>query len=45
MRLVGIFGDIGKMETKCFAQTPELDAPVVSQTERECRLGDLLTII
>lgn len=42
MGLVGIFGDVGEVETECFAQPPELDLALVLETEAECLLRDLL---
>jgi hypothetical protein len=42
MLLVGVFGDVGKMETQGFAETAELDLALVLEAELECLLGDLL---
>ena len=40
--LVGVLGDIGKMEAQGFAETTELDLALVLEAELERLLGDLL---
>lgn len=42
MGLVCIFGDVGEVETECFAQTTELNLALVFETKAECLLCDLL---
>lgn len=42
MGLVGVFGDVGEMETEGLAETAELDLALVLETELERLLGDLL---
>ena len=42
MSLVGVFGDVGKVQAERFAKTAELDLSLMLQTEFESLLGDLL---